>query len=382
MGYGFNTLCVYGNNTVKEKADKTGSISVPIYQTASFAHPGVGMSTGYDYTRTGNPTRENTEDVLAALEKGAGALAFATGMAAISTVIDLLLPGDGILASDDLYGGTVRVFANICKNRGITVDYCDTTDIKSFESSIKENTKLVFVETPSNPLMKVTDLKAVAQITKSRGIYMAVDNTFLSPYFQRPIELGANIVIHSGTKYLGGHNDTLSGFLVADTKELYDRLKWLQNACGGILSPFDSFLVSRGIKTLPLRMDRAQENAFKIVDFLKNHKKVERVYYPGDKENEFYELSTRQASGFGAMISFRVNSADTAVSLLHNIKLISYAESLGGTESLLTYPMLQTHGDVPKEKRDALGITDAFLRMSVGVENAEDLINDLEQALS
>lgn len=378
----FETKCIYGTKTVPEKADKSGALSMPIYQTASFAHPGVGQSTGYDYTRTKNPTRENVEDVINALEGGVGGLAFTTGMSALTCLMNLFGAGDHIIATDDLYGGSVRLFDNISVKSGITVTYHDTTDPDEVRAAILTNTKAIFLETPSNPTMKVTDIAEISKIAKEHGILVIVDNTFLTPYYQRPLELGADIVLHSGTKYLGGHNDTLAGFLVTSDKDIYDKLKWTQNTCGLSLPPFDSFLITRGIKTLHVRMDRAQENALKLVDFLKKHPKVEAVFYVGDPDHPSYELSKKQASGFGAMISFRVDTRETAVKLLESIKVINYAESLGGTESLLTYPMLQTHGDVPVEIREKLGITDTFLRMSVGIENAEDLIEDLEQALA
>lgn len=379
--FSFETKCIYGTKTVQAKADKSGALSMPIYQTASFAHPGVGQSTGYDYTRTKNPTRENVEDVVNALEGGVGGLAFSSGMSAVVCVMSLFGNGDHIIATDDLYGGSVRLFDNVSSASGITVTYHDTSDIKEIEEHIIHNTKAIFLETPSNPTMKVTDIAAVVEVAHKHNILVIVDNTFLTPYYQRPIELGADIVIHSGTKYLGGHNDTLAGFAVCADIEIYNKLKWFQNTCGLSLAPFDSFLITRGIKTLPIRMDRAQENAFKIVDFLKNHPKVKDVLYVGDESHPSYEISKRQASGFGAMISFRVDSKDTAIRLLENIRVANYAESLGGTETLITYPMLQTHGDVPVEIREKLGITDTFLRMSVGIENVADLIADLEQAL-
>jgi len=379
--FSFETKCIYGTKTVQQKADKSGALSMPIYQTASFAHPGVGQSTGYDYTRTKNPTRENVEDVVNALEGGAGALAFGSGMAALVCVMSLFKNGDHIIATDDLYGGSVRLFDNVSAANGITVTYHDTSDLEEIEKHILHNTKAIFIETPSNPTMRVTDIAAVVEIAHKNDIWVIVDNTFLTPYFQRPLELGADIVLHSGTKYLGGHNDTLAGFAICADEEVYTKLKWYQNTCGLSLAPFDSFLITRGIKTLPIRMDRAQENAFALFDFLKNHPKVEAVFYVGDEQHPSYEISKRQASGFGAMISFRVDSRDTAIKLLENIKVANYAESLGGTETLLTYPMLQTHGDVPVEVREKLGITDTFLRMSVGIENVNDLIADLEQAL-
>lgn len=382
MEYGFETACIYGTREVQSKADKTKAITMPIYQTASFAHLGVGRSTGYDYTRTNNPTREQCEDVINALEGGFGALALSTGMSALTVLMDIFEPGDHLIASSDLYGGSVRLFDRISRKNGITVQYFDTTDTTGLEAQIRENTKAIYLETPSNPLMNVTDIRAVSQIAKAHGLLLIVDNTFLTPYFQKPISLGADIVLHSGTKYLGGHNDTQAGFLVAATRELYEKLKFIQNTTGPVLSPFDSFLIARGIKTLPLRMDRAQENAFAIVEFLKNHPKVLDVYYVGDESHPGYEISKKQTTGFGAMISFRVDSYETTLKLLEGVSLISYAESLGGVESLITFPAIQTHADVDPAVREALGITDTFVRLSVGIENSRDLIRDLEQALS
>ncbi len=372
------TLCIHGDDTVYEG---TGAVTVPIYQTATFAHPGVGQSTGYDYARVQNPTREHLEKTVAALERGVDALAFSSGMAAISLLMELFRPGDHVLASDDLYGGSIRLFRTISEKNGIRCELCDTSDLDALGSRIRPNTKAIFIETPTNPMMQVTDIAAVAALTKPRGIFLIVDNTFLTPYFQQPLALGADIVTHSGTKYLGGHNDTLAGFLVVNDASLSERLRFLYKTVGPCLSPFDSFLITRGIKTLAVRMERQQETAQEIAVWLLAQSGVKHVYYAGLEGHPGYEISRRQATGFGAMISFSVKSAFLARRVLERVKLIQYAESLGGVESLITYPMLQTHADVPEEERIRKGIDDCLLRLSVGLESAKDIIADLAQAM-
>ncbi len=372
------TLCIHGDDTVYEG---TGAVSVPIYQTATFAHPGVGQSTGYDYTRVQNPTREHLEKTVAALERGVDALAFSSGMAAISLLMEVFKPGDHILASDDLYGGSIRLFRTISEKNGISCELCDTGDLSALEQLIRPNTRAVFIETPTNPMMHVTDIAAVAALTQPRGILLIVDNTFLTPYFQQPLALGADIVTHSGTKYLGGHNDTLAGFLVVKDTSLSERLRFLYKTVGPCLSPFDSFLITRGIKTLAVRMERQQENAQAVASWLLAQSGVKHVYYAGLESHPGHEISRRQATGFGAMISFSVKSAALARRVLEQVKLIKYAESLGGVESLITYPMLQTHADVPEEERIRKGIDDCLLRLSVGLESAKDIIADLAQAM-
>ncbi len=374
----FNTLCIHGaeNNT-----HSTGAINVPIYQTATFAHPGVGQSTGYDYSRLQNPTREYLEKCVAALEKGFDALAFSTGMAAITAFMELFSIGDHIIASGDLYGGTVRLFENISRKNGLTFDFIDTSDVEGIKALIRPETKVIFIETPTNPMMQVTDIKEVAMLAKAHNLLVAVDNTFLTPFYQRPLTLGADLVIHSGTKFLSGHNDTLAGFLVTDSKELSERLRYIYKTTGACLSPFDSWLLIRGIKTLAIRMERQQENALTIARWLTSQEKVKKVFYIGLKDHPGYEISTKQAAGFGSMISLEVDSEETAKQMLEKIKTIIYAESLGGVETLITYPMLQTHADVPEEDRLKRGINGRLLRLSIGIENADDLIADLKQAL-
>ncbi len=372
------TLCIHGDRTVYEG---TGAVTVPIYQTATFAHPAVGQSTGYDYARVQNPTREHLEKTVAALEHGLDAMAFASGMAAIALMMELFAPGDHILASDDLYGGSIRLFRTISEKNGIVCDLCDTSDVSALAQRIRPNTKAIFIETPTNPMMQVTDIAAVASLTKPNGILLIVDNTFLTPYFQKPLTLGADIVTHSGTKYLGGHNDTLAGFLVVNDAQLSERLRFLYKTIGPCLSPFDSFLITRGIKTLSVRMDRQQENAQAVANWLLAQSCVKHVYYAGLQDHPGYEISCRQASGFGAMISFTLKSASLARNILERVKLIQYAESLGGVESLITYPMLQTHADVPEEERRRKGIDERLLRLSVGLESAKDIIADLAQAM-
>jgi len=369
-----STICVHG---CEKKFDTTGAVAVPIFASATFAHPGVGRSTGFDYSRSLNPTTVHLEDTVAALEGGTSAVAFSSGMAAVSVLMELFSPGDHIIGSDDLYGGTVRLFSYISEKNGLKVSYAPNGRI---EESITPSTKAVFIETPSNPMMRVTDIAATAAITKKHNILLIVDNTFLTPYFQRPFSLGADIVLHSGTKYLGGHNDSLSGMLVVRDATIGEKIRFLAKTTGGCLSPFESFLIIRGIKTLAVRMERQQETALKIVNWLSRHSAVKKVYYPGLKEHPDYEISHRQASGFGAMISFSVNSGQTAEKILESVKVIKYAESLGGVESLITYPMLQTHADLPESERDARGINDCLLRLSVGLEASDDLIADLEQA--
>lgn len=372
------TRCIHGS---ADRYDNTGAVSVPIFQSAAFAHPGVGQSTGYDYSRLQNPTRDHLEKTLAGLEGGVDALAFSTGMAAIAAMMELFSPGDHILASEDLYGGTLRLFTGISAKNGLLFDFLDTGDIAALAQRIRPETKAVFIETPTNPMMHVTDIAAVAALTKERGLLLIVDNTFLTPYFQRPLLLGADIVMHSGTKYLCGHNDTLAGFLVVGEEALAQRLRVIYKTTGGCLAPMDSWLLIRGLKTLAVRMKQQQENAMELVRWLSAQQQVEAVYYVGMQSHPEYAVSCRQATGFGAMISFQVDSEATARRILERVGLILYAESLGGVESLITYPMLQTHADVPEAERRARGIDERLLRMSVGLECVQDLIADLAQAM-
>jgi cystathionine gamma-synthase len=381
VGYKIQTVCVQGENARKE-VDNTGSISFPIYQTAAYAHPAVGKSTGYDYSRLQNPTREEVERVVADLEKGIDALAFASGMAAISAFMELFQPGDHIIATDDLYGGTIRVFDNISNKNGILFSYVDSSNAEFVEQALTPNTKAIYIETPTNPTMKVTDIKKIIEIAKKKNCIVIVDNTFLSPYFQNPLVLGADLVIHSGTKYLGGHNDTLAGFLVTNRDDLSERLRYIIKSTGAGLSPFDSWLILRGIKTLALRMEMHQKNALAIAQWLEKQSKVVQIYYIGLSSHPSFDTTSKQCSGYGGMISFRVDSEQTAKSILEKVKLIQFAESLGGVESLITYPMYQTHADVPEEIRKVHGIDETLLRMSVGIEAIDDLIEDLNQAMN
>jgi len=377
MRMDFSTLCIHGSD---RKYDNTGAISVPIFQSATFAHPGVGLSTGYDYSRLQNPTREHLEMTVAKLEGGVDAMAFSSGMAAIAALMELFSPGDHIIASDDLYGGSHRLFYNISEKNGLRFSLVNTSDISRIEAHIRPETKAIFIETPTNPMMHVTDIAAAARLAKSYNLLLIVDNTFLTPYYLKPLALGADIVIHSGTKFLGGHNDTLAGFLVVADSGLSERLRFIYKTIGGCLAPFDSWLIIRGIKTLAVRMDRQQDSAMKIAQWLQGHKKVKAVHYIGLPSHPDYEVSKRQGTGFGSMISFETDSEETAVRVLSKVSLIQYAESLGGVETLITYPMLQTHADIPKEEREAKGINERLLRLSVGLESQEDLIRDLEQA--
>ncbi len=374
----FETLCIHGSS---KKYDSTGALSVPIFQSATFSHPGIGESTGFDYSRLQNPTREHLEITMAALENGKDALAFSTGMAAISALIELFAPGDHIIASDDLYGGSHRLFHHISMKNGLLFDFVNTSDLSQIEDSITARTKALFIETPTNPMMQVTDIAAAAAISKRYNLLLIVDNTFLTPYFQRPLEMGADIVVHSGTKYLGGHNDTLAGFLVVSDAALSEKLRFIYKTTGACLSPFDSWLIIRGLKTLAVRMERQQESAMKIAQWLGHQPRVKAVHYSGLPSHCGYAVSKKQASGFGAMISFEVECAEIAHKILKKVSVIHYAESLGGVESLITYPMLQTHADIPLEEREAKGIGDRLLRLSVGLENVNDLIADLRQAM-
>lgn len=375
----FTTRCIHG---AVDKTQVTGAVTIPIYQSATFAHPGVGQSTGYDYSRLQNPTREHLENLIANLEDGIDAIAFSTGMAAETALMELFSIGDHIIASEDLYGGTIRLFEHINKKNGLTFDYLDTSDLTKLRSLIRKETKAIYIETPTNPMMQVTDIQAVSKIAKEHNLLLIVDNTFLTPYYQRPLTLGADIVIHSGTKYLSGHNDTLSGFLVTNRADLSEKLRFIYKTTGACLSPFDSWLIIRGIKTLAVRMDRQSQNALEIAQFLESHAKVKKVFYIGLKDHPGYETSVKQTSGFGSMISFEVDSEATAKQVLERVSVILFAESLGGTETLITYPMVQTHADVPLEERIARGINGSLLRMSIGLENVQDLIQDLSDALA
>lgn len=379
MDTGIATKCIYGNHE-KFEGDRTGAISFPIYQTATYAHPAVGQSTGYDYSRLQNPTREQLEKIVASLEGGLDALAFSSGMAAITILMEIFKPGDHIISEADLYGGSIRLFDHINQKNGIEFSRINFAE-EDPENYIKENTKAIYIETPTNPMMNVIDIRKTAELAKKHNLLLIVDNTFLSPYFQRPFELGADIILHSGTKFLSGHNDTLAGFIVVNTPELSEKLRYIIKTTGAGLAPFDSWLVLRGIKTLSIRMEKAQENAQAIVEFLLQEKKVKNVYYPGIPGTNNYEVCKSQASGFGSMLTFEVESKELALHILESLKLIPFAESLGGVETLITYPTTQTHADVPEEIRIKNGITDSVLRLSAGIEDKKDLIADLKQAI-
>ena len=381
MKQSIETLCVHGGE--HKFPDSRESLSMPIYQTAAFAHPDLGHSPDrFYYTRLTNPTRNHLLETVAALEGAADAIAFTSGMAAITAVFELFAPGDRIVASSDLYGGTVLLFDSISKKNGLILDLVDTTDPETVKAAVTPGTKAVYIETPSNPMMNVTDIRLCAELAHSVGAILIVDNTFLSPYFQNPIALGADIVIHSGTKYLGGHNDTIAGFVCLKDNTYSEKLYKISYTLGATLSPFDSWLMIRGIKTLPIRMERAQENALAIAGWLKQQKNVTKVYYVGLEEHPGYAVNASQSRGSGAMLSFAVATPELAQQVLAKVKIITFAESLGGPESLITFPATQTHADVAEEERNRLGITDCFLRMSVGLENAKDLIADLDQALN
>ena len=380
MSRGLQTKCLH-LEADEGCSNNYGAISYPIYQTATFQHPQVGVSSGYDYSRLSNPTRNQLESVVASLEKGTHAYAFSSGMAAITVAMEIFSQGAHIIAGDDLYGGSVRLFDNISKKNGYEIEYVDTSR-EDVEKYIRPETKAVYIETPTNPMMNVTDIAHVAEITKKHGILLIVDNTFLSPYLQNPLELGADIVVHSGTKFLCGHNDTLSGFVVVKDEKLAERILYVSKTTGANLSPFDSWLVLRGIKTLGIRMERQQANAAELAKWLKKNPKVRKVYYPGFEEHPGHDIMKRQARGFGSMISFEMESKESALKVLNSVNLISFAESLGGVETLLTYPTLQTHPDVPVEVKERNGITESLLRISVGIEDIEDLIADLEKAFA
>lgn len=379
MANGFSTKCLYGDGKKFEK-DLTGAISFPIYQTATYAHPEVGKSTGFDYSRLQNPTKQHVEEIVASLEEGVDALAFSSGMAAITTLMELFKPGDHLITDADLYGGSIRLFDHVNEKNGITFSHIDCSS-EDIESYIRPETKAIYIETPTNPMMNVVDIRKTAKIAKAHNLLLIVDNTFLSPYFQKPLTLGADIVIHSGTKFLGGHNDTLAGFIVVNSTELSEKFRFLIKTVGSGLAPLDSWLIARGIKTLPLRMEKAQANAQEIVKFLQTQPKIKKIYYPGIEGSKGYEICKSQATGFGSMLTFETESKELALHILKSTKLIPFAESLGGTETLLTYPTTQTHADVPEEVRLKNGITDSVLRMSVGIEDVEDLIADIKQAI-
>ena len=380
MERGINTRCLHLEET-EGKTENYGAISYPIYQTATYAHPGVGQSTGFDYSRLQNPTRGHLEKIVASLEHGCDALALSTGMAAITLLMELFKPGDHLIVDSDLYGGSIRLFRNVSRKNGITFSAVDSyqDDVESF---VKEETKAIYIETPTNPMMNVTDIGKLSEIAKRHNLLLIVDNTFLSPYFQNPLTLGADIVVHSGTKFLGGHNDTLAGFLVTNREEISEQLRFLIKTTGAGLAPFDSWLILRGIKTLGIRMERAQKNALEIANWLKTQSAVTKVIYPGLPEHPGYEIMKKQAGGFGSMLTFYVDSKEHAFEILEKVRMIKFAESLGGVETLLTYPTTQTHADVPQEIREKNGITDCTLRLSVGIEDARDLIAELTQVFA
>ncbi|HFK5570904.1 TPA: cystathionine gamma-synthase [Elizabethkingia meningoseptica] len=378
----FNTKVIHGNQHAEPH---TGSVNVPVFLTSTFAQKSPGqLRAGYEYSRGANPTRQALEDSLASIENGARGLAFGSGLAAIDCVLKLLNPGDEVIAVDDLYGGTYRMFTRLFEKYQLKFTFVNFDDVSKISALLTDKTRLIWLETPTNPLMKLVDIKAVADIIKGKDILLAVDNTFASAYLQQPLDLGADIVMHSATKYLGGHSDVVAGALVAKTEELGEKLHFIQFASGGILGPHDSYLVLRGIKTLALRMQRHSENGIKIAQFLEKHPDVEQVFFPGLESHPQFELAKRQMKDFGGMVSFTFKSGkkEDAVKFLENLRVFTLAESLGGVESLANHPAMMTHASIPAEKRAELGITDDLVRLSVGIEDAEDLLQDVEQALA
>lgn len=359
----------------------TGAVNVPIYQTATYRQEIPGVHKGYEYSRTGNPTREAVESLIAELESGTHGFAFASGLAAITAVLSLFEKGDKLILSDNVYGGTFRLLNQVFQNFGITFELVDTSDIEKIRKAVDENVKAVYIETPTNPLLGITDIQAVAELAKEYNLLTIVDNTFYTPYLQRPLELGADIVLHSATKYLGGHSDLIAGLVVVKEEKLAERLGFLQNATGGILAPFEAFLLLRGIKTLGVRLDRHVKNAEKVAQYLSKHSQVKKVYYPGLKSHPGYEINQKQAKNGGAMISFELNEGHDTNAFFRALNVITLAESLGGVESLACHPASMTHAAIPKEIRDKVGITERLIRLSIGIEDVDDLIKDLEQAI-
>lgn len=375
----FSTSCVHPPRRVE---DPMGAIVPPLYLTSSFAHPGVGQSTGYDYSRLQNPTREVLEDTVRELEGGDDCLAFSSGMAAISCLMELFSPGDRLVASWDLYGGSIRLFDSVSAKNGAEVDRVDTTDLDAVAAALEPGAKALFVESPTNPLMAVSDIRALAELAHGAGALLVVDNTFLTPYFMNPITLGADVVVHSATKYLAGHNDVIAGLLVSAVPEVSERLRYLIKTIGSGLDPFAAWLVSRGIKTLPVRMERHQQNALALATWLEEQPQVRYVLYPGLPDHPGHDLCLEQGRGFGGMVTFGVDSEKRALDLLRRVRLVMFAESLGGAETLITYPLTQTHADVAPEELAEKGIDGTMLRLSVGLESADDVIADLAQALA
>ncbi len=376
---GFATTAIHAG---QEPDPTTGAVITPIYQTSTYAQEGVGKHKGFEYARTQNPTRLALEKNLAALEGGIAGYGFASGMAAINAVASLFAAGDHFIVSDTTYGGTFRLFDKVLKNFGLQFSYVNTSDIDKVEVALKANTKMIFIETPTNPIMSLTDIKAIAELASSRGIKLVVDNTFMSPYFQQPLALGADIVVHSTTKFLNGHSDSIGGVVILKDKETADKIAFLQNAAGAILSPFDAWLILRGTKTLAVRMRQHDKNGRQVANFLVEHPKVKKVFYPGLANHPQYSLACQQMSGFGSMISFETGSYENATRFLESVKLCLLAESLGGIETLVCHPAKMTHASVPAMERERLGISDGLVRISVGIENVEDIISDIDQALS
>ncbi len=362
--------------------DHTGAVSVPIFQVSTYKQDGPGNHRGYEYSRTGNPTRHALEVLIAELESGQRGFAFASGMAATTAVFTLFNQGDHVLVTDDVYGGSFRVITKVLSRFGITATFIDTSNLAEIEKNIQPNTKAIFLESPTNPLLKITDIAEITKIAKKNNLLTIVDNTFATPYWQNPLTLGADIVVHSATKYLGGHSDVVAGLAVVNSEELGEKLHFIQNATGGVLGPQDSWLLLRGIKTLGIRMEEHEYNAHKIAEFLVQHDQVSKVYYPGLVNHPNHEIAKKQARGFGGMISFDVGSGEKAAKVLTSVKYFTLAESLGAVESLISIPALMTHASIPAERRAELGITDGLIRISVGLEDAEDLIEDLTQALN
>jgi cystathionine gamma-synthase/cystathionine beta-lyase len=359
---------------------RTGAVTVPIYQTATFRHPGLGKSTGYDYSRSGNPTRQALEEGIARLDGGARGFAYASGMAAIANLLLLFKRGDHLIVTEDLYGGTYRLFERIFSQYELSFTYVDTSDVDAVRNAIRPETRALFVESLTNPLLKVADISSLAALCRERGLLCIVDNTFLTPYLLRPLDMGADVTVYSATKYLAGHNDTVAGLVVVKEPALAETVYFHQNSVGAVLGPQDSWLTIRGMKTLSVRLDRQQENAVKIARWLNTHPRVRKVYYPGLAEHTGHDLMKRQCSGFGAMIAFEVDDHRLVERLLMGTKVISFAESLGGVETLITFPEVQTHADIEPDIRARLGINDVLLRLSVGIEDGDDLIADLAQA--